>query len=248
MILVVLIVVLSNITLPNAAHALSLNQSFQKITATTTTNNNLPRRAFFHKAKAAVVTASTTTASLVLIGTPATSEAITSTNSSNAQGGGPIVRFGEEDIMSPKAHGTTEMPVQEQLKFGVSTKLADKICCYNRHFAENSFSFTKSTWEDELRQAVADHGGKPMTFYDSVTGKPLFTAPIGRSVDDLIDETYKHGWPSFRDAEVVWDNVRVLKNSGETVSVDGTHLGHNLPDRMGNRYCINLCCIAGYPA
>lgn len=33
------------------------------------------------------------------------------------------------------------------------------------------------------------------------------------------------GWPSFRDQEVVWDNVRVLKNSGETVSVDGTHLG-----------------------
>ena len=31
--------------------------------------------------------------------------------------------------------------------------------------------------------------------------------------------------PSFRDNEVVWENVRVLKNSGETVSVDGTHLG-----------------------
>ena len=29
-------------------------------------------------------------------------------------------------------------------------------------------------------------------------------------------------------AEVVWENVRVLKNSGETVSVDGTHLGHNV--------------------
>lgn len=40
--------------------------------------------------------------------------------------------------------------------------------------------------------------------------------------------------------QVVWDNVRVLKGSGETVSVDGTHLGHNLPDRKGNRYCINL--------
>lgn len=25
-------------------------------------------------------------------------------------------------------------------------------------------------------------------------------------------------WPSFRDEEVVWDNVRVLKSSGETVS------------------------------
>jgi hypothetical protein len=39
---------------------------------------------------------------------------------------------------------------------------------------------------------------------------------------------------SFRDAEVVWDNMRVLPN-GEAVSVDGTHLGHNLPDRSGNR-------------
>jgi peptide methionine sulfoxide reductase MsrB len=32
------------------------------------------------------------------------------------------------------------------------------------------------------------------------------------------------------------------------VSVDGTHLGHNLPDRRGNRYCINLVSIAGRPA
>ena len=31
------------------------------------------------------------------------------------------------------------------------------------------------------------------------------------------------GWPSFRDNEVVWDNVRCLAN-GETVSVDGTHV------------------------
>jgi hypothetical protein len=43
-----------------------------------------------------------------------------------------------------------------------------------------------------------------------------------------------HGWPSFRDQEVVWDNVRCLAN-GEAVSVDGTHLGHNLPDKKGNR-------------
>ena len=53
------------------------------------------------------------------------------------------------------------------------------------------------------------------------------------------------GWPSFRDNEVVWDNVRVLKNSGETVSADGTHLGHNIPDSSGNRYCINLVSVAG---
>ena len=35
--------------------------------------------------------------------------------------------------------------------------------------------------------------------------------------------------------------------NGEAVSVDGTHLGHNLPDRAGNRYCINLVCVAGSP-
>ena len=34
--------------------------------------------------------------------------------------------------------------------------------------------------------------------------------------------------------QVNWDYVRVLPD-GECVSVDGTHLGHNLPDRSGNR-------------
>ena len=33
--------------------------------------------------------------------------------------------------------------------------------------------------------------------------------------------------------------------TGETVSLTGTHLGHNLPDMKGNRYCINLVSIAG---
>ena len=31
-------------------------------------------------------------------------------------------------------------------------------------------------------------------------------------------------------------------------SVCGTHLGHNLPDYTGDRYCIDLVCIAGHPA
>ena len=35
---------------------------------------------------------------------------------------------------------------------------------------------------------------------------------------------------------------------GEAVSIDGTHLGHNLPDGKGNRYCINLVSVAGRPA
>ena len=53
--------------------------------------------------------------------------------------------------------------------------------------------------------------------------------------------------PSFRDQEVVWENVRVLKD-GETVSTSGTHLGHNIPSKdRRNRYCINLLSIAGEP-
>jgi hypothetical protein len=42
----------------------------------------------------------------------------------------------------------------------------------------------------------------PITFYDSVTGKPLFVAPINRSPEDFIKESKIHGWPSFRDSEV----------------------------------------------
>jgi len=84
----------------------------------------------------------------------------------------------------------------------------------------------------------------PIDYYDSVTGKLLFTAPKGRTYDEFVKETMSHGWPSFRDEEVNWEEVRVLKD-GETVSVTGTHLGHNLPDGKGNRYCINLVSVAG---
>ena len=41
-----------------------------------------------------------------------------------------------------------------------------------------------------------------ITFYDSVSGKPLFIAPKGRTWKEFIDESNKHGWPSFRDEEV----------------------------------------------
>ena len=85
-----------------------------------------------------------------------------------------------------------------------------------------------------------------VTYYDSVTGKPLFIAPVGRTMAEFLLESHEHGWPSFREEEVVWENTEVL-TGGETVSKDGTHLGHNLPDSKGNRYCINLVSIAGFP-
>jgi hypothetical protein len=137
---------------------------------------------------------------------------------------GPLV-YGEDSLMSTKSHGTTEEGVQPNLRYGVSNKLADKICSYNRMFAEMGGYFEGVPFEEQVRKLVADSGGQPVTFYDSVSGKPLFKAPVGRSVDAFISESKVHGWPSFRDEEVVWDNVRVLRSSGETVSVGGTHLG-----------------------
>lgn len=156
---------------------------------------------------------------------------------------GGKIQLGDASLMDQKAHGSSPIPVQEELRYGVSRKLADKICNYNRHFAEFGGYFEDTSFEEVVRAAQG-----PVTFYDSNTGKPLFVAPMNRSVDQFIAESQVHGWPSFRDNEVVWDNVRVLKNSGETVSVDGTHLGHNLPDKKGNRYCINLVSVAGNPA
>jgi hypothetical protein len=79
-----------------------------------------------------------------------------------------------------------------------------------------------------------------------VTGNPLFVAPRGRSWEEFEKESRAHGWPSFRDEEVVWDHVRCLPD-GEAISQQGTHLGHNLPDRKGNRYCINLVSGATRP-
>ncbi|EJK72751.1 hypothetical protein THAOC_05683, partial [Thalassiosira oceanica] len=146
-----------------------------------------------------------------------------------------VMKRGDESIMSPKAHGTTDAAVQERLRFGVDRKLADKISSYTRDFAERAGYYLSTSFEDDVTKSVAR--GDPLEFYDSVSGKPLFKAPVGRDLDEFLAEARGHGWPSFRDDEVNWENVRVLRN-GETVSVGGTHLGHNIPDSIGNRYCI----------
>lgn len=147
-----------------------------------------------------------------------------------------------EETMSQKGHGTSERPVQKDLRWNCDNPTADRICNFNRHYAEYA-----GYWESTafLKSVKSEDG--PIKFYDSVTGVHLFTAPIGRSWEDFIKESRSHGWPSFRDQEVNWEGgVRCLKN-GECVSDTGTHLGHNLPDGSGNRYCINLVSVAGRP-
>jgi len=137
--------------------------------------------------------------------------------------------------------GTSETPVQQDLRWDADVEVADNICNFNRRYAEHRYYWKETPLYDEITNS-----DKEVTFYDSNTGKPLFIAPRGRSMKEFVTESLQHGWPSFRDEEVVWENVRCLPN-GETVSIDGTHLGDNLPDSSGSRYCIDLVCIAGHP-
>jgi hypothetical protein len=106
----------------------------------------------------------------------------------------PLVR-GDESIMTSKAHGTTAVGVQERLRFGVDRSLADRICSYNRHFAEPAGSWKRSSLEAELRErsGSGERGSMPITFYDSVIGRPCFATPVGRNVDDFLAESRIHG-------------------------------------------------------
>lgn len=160
----------------------------------------------------------------------------------SANFGAPVV-MGTEAMMADKGtgHGTSTLPCQTNLRWNCDPDTANRICNYNRHYAEYGGYWKTTNFLKEVDRTVQT------VYYDSVSGKPLFVAPVGRSFEEFARESDSHGWPSFRDQEVVWENMRILPD-GESVSVDGTHLGHNIPDRAGNRYCINLVSVAGRPA
>ncbi|CAJ1374556.1 unnamed protein product [Effrenium voratum] len=133
--------------------------------------------------------------------------------------------------------------LQDNLKFGaqalVNQGFAEVCCKVPQHWAEPAGSLNRVNFWQELGSGVT-------TFYDAQCGIPLFRAPVGRSLAEFQAESNGHGWPSFREEELVKSNIEV-KEDGEVVSRCGTHLGHNLPDQAGNRYCIDLLCIAGHP-
>ena len=135
----------------------------------------------------------------------------------------PPCVMGDESIMSKKAHGTSAVPVQDNLRWNCDGKTADRICNFNRHYAEHSGYWETTTFLKEMGGDGSGGGGpsQPIQFFDSNTGKLLFEAPKGRTWEEFVRESRAHGWPSFRDQEVEWNNVRVLPN-GEAVSVDGT--------------------------
>eukprot|EP00928_Gymnodinium_smaydae_P085448 TRINITY_DN68913_c0_g1_i1.p1 TRINITY_DN68913_c0_g1~~TRINITY_DN68913_c0_g1_i1.p1 ORF type:complete len:240 (-),score=21.89 TRINITY_DN68913_c0_g1_i1:81-800(-) len=140
---------------------------------------------------------------------------------------------------------TCSGPVQQSLKFGVAhdRSEAETICCHNTFFAEFSGYFTTVGGRGLFAQLNASG---VTTFYDAVCGQPLFRAPVGRSFQEWQEESLEHGWPSFRSREVISENIHQF-SFGEVRSVCGTHLGHNIPDDKGDRYCIDLMCIAGHP-
>ena len=71
-----------------------------------------------------------------------------------------------------------------------------------RHYAEYAgYWETTSFLKDHTMASVLENG--EITFYDSNTGDPLFYAPRGRTFDEFVSESKKHGWPSFRDEEVI---------------------------------------------
>ena len=135
--------------------------------------------------------------------------------------------------------------LQSNLRFGaqalVDAGFADVCCKVPQHYAEPAGSLNRVAFWKEV-----EDGSQVVTFYDAQCGIPLFKAPRGRSMAEFRAESQRHGWPSFREDELVKKNIEI-KEGGEVVSKCGTHLGHNLPDGKGNRYCIDLLCIAGNP-
>jgi peptide methionine sulfoxide reductase MsrB len=150
-------------------------------------------------------------------------------------------------------------PVQSDLRFNISTRmdsfggesanesLAESVCCDSRNkiLAEPQFLFEAP---DVQMFAELEKTTGVTTFYDSVCGVPLFRAPVNRTFDAFQQDTTEHGWPSFRPAEVVTENIQTDRSTGMVTSSCGTHLGSFLPDDKGDRWCIDLSCISGHSA
>ena len=91
-------------------------------------------------------------------------------------GGGTVVHTGlakdisanSQDIMHQKEHGTCVKSPPNLLRFDVDWKMADKICCYNRHFAEYFGSWsnylTRSVFKSEMNSTNGE-----MIFFDTIT-------------------------------------------------------------------------------
>jgi hypothetical protein len=123
--------------------------------------------------------------------------------------------------------------------------LAEAVCCdsYFVPYSEPIYFFNNT--DIDLFNKMNASG--ETTFYDSACGVPLFIVPRNRTFSEFVADTIEHGWPSFRAAEVVSENV-IIDSDKNVNSVCGTHLGSYIPDATGvPRYCIDLSCVSGLP-
>ena len=104
--------------------------------------------------------------------------------------------YAEESVMSKKAHGTSEKPVMKELRWNCDYDTADRICNFNRHYAEFAGYWTQTDFLKYVKENYKE-GDEPLKFYDSVTGKLLFQAPVGRSMEAFLKESASHGWRKF---------------------------------------------------
>ena len=105
--------------------------------------------------------------------------------------GGPFVR-GTEVIMRKKNHGTASAAVPSKIRWGCDRAVADWCCCFNRHLAEPG-GYWRSTEFPTFARGASE--SDPVVFFDSVTQKPLFVAPVGRPLSAFLEESDAHGWP-----------------------------------------------------
>merc|ERR1711907_708805 len=73
--------------------------------------------------------------------------------------------MGTEDIMKPKAHGTSATPVQKDLRWNCDVQTADRICNFNRRYAEFAGYWEQTSFLKEESEASGE-----ISFYDSNTG------------------------------------------------------------------------------
>jgi len=167
------------------------------------------------------------------------------------------VNAGSEQATAPQG---CPGPVESTLLYNVSGRLAadylppgfatpteslpQAVCCdANEPYPEPELFFSRP--DIALFSTISATG--VTTFYDSVCGLPVFTAPVNRTFAEWQAESTKFGWPSFRAEEVVSQNIVVMPD-GKVRSACGTGLGSFDVDTVGPRYCIDLVCISGVKA
>ena len=124
-----------------------------------------------------------------------------------------------------------------------TAETADRICNFNRHYAEYAGYFLSTSF---LKKSI--NGQKETTYYDSRHWEAIVRGTESRTFEEFESESRAHGWPSFRDEEVVWDNARCKCPGGEARSTSGALVGHNLPDRKRKSILHKSVSVAAMPS